>query len=322
MSSSSRNSAPQLLFDDGSRAIQEAETLTTTDPGRDPNISIRDYYEIDRLAQELTDLRKVHAKTWQNRIALQFPDALLMDAPDVCWELEQALANADALVFCLGDTTYQACCPDVVAAQHLQADCIVHYGHACLLSQAVLPVLYSFGKQHIEVQAAVEAVVAQKREQQSGKKEDASLENLLLVYEVQYAHAMAELQAALEPHFKQVFMGKIPSSLRHATGTNKSPLSNDTASASCGQSTCGCSAVSNASEPSETKLQSTTEPELSTDLLVLGGLEIPPCQDWSKTTLLFVGQDSDSRPLQNMLLRFATDPTNAPAAYWTWNPVT
>jgi diphthamide biosynthesis enzyme Dph1/Dph2-like protein len=35
-------------------------------------------------------------------------------------------------LFVLGDTSYGACCVDEVAAQHLSADVIVHYGRTCL----------------------------------------------------------------------------------------------------------------------------------------------------------------------------------------------
>eukprot|EP00977_Amphora_coffeiformis_P014680 scaffold4162_cov162-Amphora_coffeaeformis.AAC.13 len=331
ISSPQRNSAPQLLFDDGSRAIQEdndpfsSSSSSFSTPARDPSISIREYYEIDRLVQELCDLRE-HSTDWQDRIALQFPDELLMDAPEVCWEFEQSLSSSSSsssssnavLIFVLGDTTYQSCCPDVVAARHLNADCIVHYGHACL-SHATLPVLYSFGKQALSVDATVQAILQQKQEEDSTQT---TSENLLVLYEVKYAHAMEALQEALRPHFQSVMMGRIPSS--HATASTSSP--------SCEQSNCGCAVkmstssieatvVDDTSLPKKTSSVETTE-DVPTDAMILGGLEIPHCENWSKTTLLFVGQEEASRPLQNIMLRFLTDTEHAPAAYWTWNPVT
>ena len=328
-SSSNRSSAPQLLFDDGSRAIREDEEIhlavsNSTAHIRDPSISIREYYEIDRLVEELCVLRE-QTTNWQDRIALQFPDELLIDAPDVCWEFEQSLSTStsnEVLVFVLGDTTYQSCCPDVVAARHLDADCIVHYGHACL-SHATLPVLYSFGKQAISVDATLRAILRQYQLGEDGSNNaQTTFENILVLYEVKYAHAMAALEEALRPHFRSVAMGKIPSS--HAAAS---------ASASCEKSNCGCASnMVSTSNTEGTALDDTRvqiEPpstEIVEDVLagalILGGLEIPYCENWSRTTLLFVGQDEASRPLQNIMLRFLTDTEHPPAAYWTWNPVT
>ena len=85
------------------------------------------------------------------RVALQFPDSLLREAPEVLWTLQArvrkltagagdgsaeegsvgaavAVAVAPPLIFVTGDTSYGSCCVDEVSAQHLQADAIVHYG--------------------------------------------------------------------------------------------------------------------------------------------------------------------------------------------------
>lgn len=66
------------------------------------------------------------------RIALQFPDAMLSDAMRVQRILRARLGAQMERVFVLGDTSYGSCCVDEVAAQHLRADCIVHYGRSCL----------------------------------------------------------------------------------------------------------------------------------------------------------------------------------------------
>ncbi|CAN0414280.1 unnamed protein product, partial [Phaeothamnion confervicola] len=55
--------------------------------------------------------------------------------------------NVEPLIFVTGDTSYGSCCVDEVAAQHLGADAIVHYGRACLSPTASgVPVLYVFGR--------------------------------------------------------------------------------------------------------------------------------------------------------------------------------
>lgn len=93
----------------------------------------------------------LHSRGFQ-RVALQFPDSLLPDSFFVYAALDEALRvlvggddSAEApIVFILGDTSYGECCVDEVAAQHLDADIVVHYGNACLSPTRALPVLYVF----------------------------------------------------------------------------------------------------------------------------------------------------------------------------------
>ncbi len=180
------------------------------------SVPIHVYYEIDRVANEVVDrldwstntcrgrlLRKIisscgrimdHVENddatidvirhdddgFLCRIALQFPDELLTDAPEVAWLMEEAiilayrnkliLHNATTtttsssimhdnsttqslieqhvaqppLVFILGDSS-PSCCPDEVSANHLNANLIVHYGYACLSPSESVPVVYAFG---------------------------------------------------------------------------------------------------------------------------------------------------------------------------------
>eukprot|EP00536_Pseudo-nitzschia_multiseries_P008488 jgi/Psemu1/198282/e_gw1.216.45.1 len=95
--------------------------------------------------------------------------------------------------FVLGDTTVNSCCPDEVAALHLNADVLVHYGHACLSPTGTLPVLYSFGKSEFDdLDGAVAQLQAARTER---SKEGISNNNKFLVlYQVGYHHAMKPLQ--------------------------------------------------------------------------------------------------------------------------------
>jgi len=86
------------------------------------------------------------------QVALQFPDFLLRDAAKVTSLLSK---ETGASLFVLGDTSYGrlstgvptaincnaeyicsslscSCCVDEVAAEHVQADCIIHFGPGCL----------------------------------------------------------------------------------------------------------------------------------------------------------------------------------------------
>lgn len=112
-------------------------------------------YEIDRTVAE------IKRGQWK-RIALQFPDRMLPDAPLVVEQLNRQLhdpsksgsecieTNDDDYLnisssmgratnepearklFILADTSYGACCVDEIAAEHASADVVVHYGRACL----------------------------------------------------------------------------------------------------------------------------------------------------------------------------------------------
>ncbi|KAF9601306.1 hypothetical protein IFM89_018734 [Coptis chinensis] len=93
-------------------------------------------YEIAHTAQF------IHARSF-TRVALQFPDDLLKDSTTVVTALQQNLQSLKvgddddddtqvAQLFVMADTTYGSCCVDEVGASHVDADCVVHYGHTCL----------------------------------------------------------------------------------------------------------------------------------------------------------------------------------------------
>lgn len=130
-------------------------------------------YEVDRTIAE------IRAGQWKT-IALQFPDDMLSDAPAVfealCTGLrpshsgqtddldirtEDALMNAteknnSGIVtpkpkfYILADTSYGSCCVDETAAEHINADVVVHYGRACLSSTTRLPVIYVYTIQPLQ----------------------------------------------------------------------------------------------------------------------------------------------------------------------------
>jgi diphthamide biosynthesis protein 2 len=99
--------------------VQEGDGVRTED------CDLRDYYDVARTVEQLR-------AGGYKKVALQFPDSLLPDASRVQQELKDGLSGQWERVFVLGDTSYGSCCVDEVAAQHLLADCIVHYGRTCL----------------------------------------------------------------------------------------------------------------------------------------------------------------------------------------------
>jgi diphthamide biosynthesis protein 2 len=342
--------APQLTFDDGSRimmeeAASEAPAVTASPRG---TVSIKEYYEVDRLVQEIQKLDITRSLSspgditidgWSVRVALQLPDNLLVDAADVSWEFETALSDADsqALVFVLGDTTFAPCCIDAVAAQHLQADCVVHYGHACLSPCRDIPVFYSFGRQELSPTACVEAVVQEiatvNQQKEEKEKGDSVLpvQRVLVLYQVCYHHHMEELETLLKEQgsFEQVIMGKIPSPEKRAAAVPG-------ATSGCGKPDCCSNDNDEKSVPAETTDEmsdmGTTTPletaqdseseelpmiELTAESFVVGGLEIPKGSDWSSFTLLYIG-DETCRQYLNIVLRMLSG--SGPARYWTWRP--
>ncbi|XP_051572701.1 2-(3-amino-3-carboxypropyl)histidine synthase subunit 2-like [Myxocyprinus asiaticus] len=115
------------------------------------------------------------------KVALQFPDELLSDAVPVSAEIEK---ETKAKTFVLGDTSYGSCCVDEVAAEHVGADCLVHYGPSCLSPSRRLPLLYVFGKRPIDIQQCATAFKELYPDCQS---------HVIILYDVTYSYAMGVL---------------------------------------------------------------------------------------------------------------------------------
>ncbi|KXJ86828.1 putative diphthamide synthesis protein-domain-containing protein [Microdochium bolleyi] len=73
--------------------------------------------------------------------------------------------DGETRLYILADTSYSACCVDEIAAEHADADAVVHYGRACLSPTSRLPVLHVFTRQaldHEDVARAVEKAFTDK----------------------------------------------------------------------------------------------------------------------------------------------------------------
>lgn len=73
----------------------------------------------------------------RRQIALQFPDELLHASVPVFRALKRRIGK-DQELYVLADTSYSSCCVDEVAASHVDAEAVVHYGRACLTRYVVL----------------------------------------------------------------------------------------------------------------------------------------------------------------------------------------
>lgn len=187
-------SAPPVLstpdtyvFEDSPPVLKASRPQCLTDE------EVRDVYEISRTAKEIAE------GGWQ-RIALQFPDGMLRDAPRVVELLQSALVRlrdwsdlsesngrssetVDGMInglsgdlqeinigkqdyprrdsrrrlYILADTSYGACCVDEIAAEHIDADVVVHYGRSCLSPTARLPVIYVFTTRQLPLDPVIAA---------------------------------------------------------------------------------------------------------------------------------------------------------------------
>ncbi|XP_062437396.1 2-(3-amino-3-carboxypropyl)histidine synthase subunit 2 [Rhea pennata] len=131
------------------------------------------------------------------KVALQFPDELLADAAAVAARMEAATG---AEMYILGDTTYGSCCVDEVAAEHVGAEALVHYGPACLSPCRKLPVLHIFGRQPLDVERCMEVFRELYPDQQSC---------VVVLSDVVYAHAMGELEQQLHQEYPNVVFSRV-----------------------------------------------------------------------------------------------------------------
>ncbi|KAL1962040.1 hypothetical protein VTN77DRAFT_626 [Rasamsonia byssochlamydoides] len=193
MAGSTMEAAPILSTPDTRLLEATAPVASSHDSGparSDEELAI--IYDIERT---LTEIRQGRWK----RIALQFPDEMLPDAPRVFQLLSRGLQKKvsthtnglssgyhekdtpqsepdlveqvsqlkvdDSLpeqeqlpkLYILADTSYGTCCVDEVAAEHVNADVVVHYGRACLSPTARLPVIYVFTHKPLPLEPLVKA---------------------------------------------------------------------------------------------------------------------------------------------------------------------
>lgn len=171
-------------------------------------------YEVEKTAREIV------RGGWR-RVALQFPDGMLGDAPGVFEGLEGEIlrlewegvervevANGEGFkggkaeegdwkegreveinghgkiakkgkegkekirLTILADTSYGSCCVDEIAAEHANAEVVIHYGRACLSPTARLPVIYIYTTLPLGLPSVLEAFEQNfEREAEEGRGE-------------------------------------------------------------------------------------------------------------------------------------------------------
>lgn len=89
----------------------------------------------------------------------------------------------------LGDTSYGSCCVDEIAAEHVDADAVVHYGRACLSPTARLPVLHIFTRMELDHEVVMDFI------RRHFPDMDAKV---ILTADVSYAHHVRPISQLLE----------------------------------------------------------------------------------------------------------------------------
>lgn len=89
-------------------------------------------------------------------------------------------------MFVLGDTSYGSCCIDEIAAAHIDADAIIHFGHACISRVSRLPVHYVFPNFPIDTELLKNEI---------SKVDDECAGGILLFYDVGYYYSLGKLQS-------------------------------------------------------------------------------------------------------------------------------
>lgn len=72
-----------------------------------------------------------------------------------------------------------SCCVDETAAEHISADCVVHFGRSCLTPNSHLQVYYILPKQPLDIVKCTDLI---------SRTFDLSQEPCLVLYDVAYQH--------------------------------------------------------------------------------------------------------------------------------------
>lgn len=141
---------------------------------------ISEYYSLNDLAARLK------AGKWE-KIALQFPDELIIDSAIVSQVLKSKLGE-DQQVWILADTSYSPCCIDMIAAEHSTSAHIVHFGDACLNPVKNICATYILGKPNVDLQKLVKTII---------ETLDDDDENVCLMADACHSFLLSELKSQL-----------------------------------------------------------------------------------------------------------------------------
>lgn len=136
-------------------------------------------------------------------VALQFPDSLIPESAYISYLLTEELKKVYEFhgekltadnkpvpprLYVLGDTSYSPCCVDVVAAQHVNASVLVHFGIACLNNVYGMDVIYVFGKENPQFSLdSLEEMINRTYEESEDE-----IETVVFIYDPEYEYQLKD----------------------------------------------------------------------------------------------------------------------------------
>lgn len=254
------------------------------------------------------------------RVALQFPDDLLATSVEVTSLLRSALRKRrdDINLYVMADTTYGSCCVDEVAAAHVDAQCVIHYSHACLSQTSRLPVFFVFGRGRIGTHHCSKEILR-----------FSSSENrpLVVLFGLDYAHAIEDIKGDVEASRDGIVVfAQVPNREMEPLRSSRQSCAATTGAAGCsheqatscfqgactpqgyngsqvssGCSTCSGAAVQNSAISSELKQERV---ETSPPAESIGGLKwsLPKDVTMEDVAILWIGDEGAA--LTNLLLTY------------------
>lgn len=227
-------------------------------------------------------------------------------------------------IYLMADTTYGSCCVDCLAAQHVAAEAIIHYGPACLTTIANLAVYYVLPRLPLDdasiLQVATELYSGFKASlEQDPDPADEKTVQLVLMYDVGYYWKVDQVYESLKT------LSPIPITLHHITTKYRNarptqvPLASDrqgccqqTARNCCQTSTDSMACCGNES-PGPQPVDTPPQPDLNDSTVQT---DTPAIDTSSYTAILYLGPCS--RRLTHIMLThssipiFALDPSSSP----------
>ncbi|KAI0243181.1 Diphthamide biosynthesis protein 2 [Massospora cicadina] len=218
-------------------------------------------------------------------VALQFPDQLLPVSNTVSRCLGELCPTAE--FFILADTSYGSCCNDAVAASHVDADCLVHFGHSCLSVLLDLPVIYSFDAVALDIQRCVSQV----------RHLGLHPSRLLVLGELGYSHCLGKALRQSNGGFRFGLQGVGIDGLEVVAGLL--PLTQNVSSA-------------------RTDLSALESERLNEKLIRVGGRYFPSDKPLGDASILYIG--GETIELTNLLM--TKDPKIKASIVYRFDPTT
>lgn len=234
-------------------------------------------------------------------VGLQFPDELLPMSVPIFRLLRSRLASDEIELYIMADTTYGSCCVDHVAAQHVNAQAVVHYGQACLSITPSLPVFYVLPILPISdemVELTAKRLVGSLHSMDPTLSELDSSKQILLMYDVGY-HWKSE---SIEHHLKSQFHLPI---VRHELGLvearyppthSDTPLSTRPSNNQCSEQACCKSSFQDSEtcsdQPIACSMTSTTRTTDTSISLATGPSALPQADYSIYQVVFYVGSES------------------------------